>query len=49
MKMKKLFGKTPIRTLTVELAEVKGGTTPPVDPNPPLDDPDCRTHIIDLG
>lgn len=47
--MKKLFAKTPIRTLTVELAKVKGGTTSPVDPNPPLDDPDARAHIIDVG
>jgi hypothetical protein len=47
--MKKLFGKPSFRTLTVELVKVKGGTTPPVDPNPPLDDPDARAHIIDVG
>jgi hypothetical protein len=47
--MKKLFRKTSLRTLTAELAKVKGGTTPPADPNPPLDDPDARAHIIDVG
>jgi hypothetical protein len=47
--MKKLRRKVSFRALTVELAEIKGGTTPPTDPNPPLDDPDCRAHIIDVG
>jgi hypothetical protein len=47
--MKKLPRKDPFRTLTAELAKITGGTTPLTDPNPPLDDPDCRTHIIDLG
>ena len=47
--MKRLPRKSLIRTLTVELANVKGGITPPPAPNPPLDDPDARANIIDLG
>jgi hypothetical protein len=49
--MKKLLCKTPLHTLTAELIKVKGGTDP-ATPNPgvpPLDDPDNRTHIVDLG
>jgi hypothetical protein len=49
--MKKLLRKAPVCTLTAELAEVKGGTdpTPPNPVAPPPDDPNCRTHIVDLG
>lgn len=47
--MKKLNRRATLHILTIELAKVKGGTPPPTDPNPPLDDPDARAHIIDLG
>ena len=48
--MKKPLLKAPLRTLSAELAKVKGGTDPTKpDPNQPPVDTDARAHIIELG
>ena len=50
--MKKLPSKsTPLHILRDQLTEVKGGDAP-INPNPaapPLDDPNARANIIDVG
>lgn len=49
--MRKMQRQAVLGTVTTELSKVKGGTdpNPPGTTTPPLDDPDCRTHIVDLG
>jgi hypothetical protein len=47
--MKKLPSKTPLRSLTVELTKVKGGTDPNTGPVEPPPTTDARAHIIDVG
>ncbi|HEV7506660.1 MAG TPA: hypothetical protein VGS07_17330 [Thermoanaerobaculia bacterium] len=48
MTMKKLLRKATLRALTVELAEVKGGTDSTLPPPPPPET-DAGAHIIDVG